>query len=61
MSKLFLRPATGLAVPMPDGTALPPDGGWAEDNLYWQRRIAEGDVAIAEPPAEPAAKKGRGE
>lgn len=32
---------------------LPPEGREVPESLYWHRRIAEGDVVLAQPIAEP--------
>ncbi|CAG0966883.1 hypothetical protein MTYP_01042 [Methylophilaceae bacterium] len=40
-----IKPASGRQVPDPDkGGYLPPEGRNVEPNLYWLRRIADGDV-----------------
>lgn len=59
MQRATLRPAGGLTVPMPDGTALPASGLAVDLDIYWQRRLAEGDVEHVPPP--PAGKKGGAE
>jgi hypothetical protein len=57
-SRMFVRPALdGLMIPMPDAPAaamwLPPAGAEVPDDDYWRRRVAQGDVVVADPPAEP--------
>jgi sugar lactone lactonase YvrE len=53
--KQFVRPAPGLLVPMPIGVDgviadLPPDGMEVDmSDLYWMRRIADGDVTVVAP------------
>jgi hypothetical protein len=32
---------------------LPPAGAEVPDDDYWRRRVAQGDVVVADPPAEP--------
>ncbi len=40
-----IKPASGRQVPDPEkGGYLPPAGRNVEPNLYWLRRIADGDV-----------------
>lgn len=40
-----IKPASGRQVPDPEkGGYLPPEGRNVEPNLYWLRRIADGDV-----------------
>ena len=49
---LFVRPQPGMRVPVPadpgpdhvKARALSEDGELVPDNLYWRRRIADGDV-----------------
>lgn len=47
MDLIFVRPREGLAIRMPDGAPLPAEGAEVEPGLYWQRRIADGDVLVA--------------
>ncbi|ENH3913021.1 DUF2635 domain-containing protein [Escherichia coli O153/O178:H19] len=43
---MFVKPLKGLSVPDPArGDLLPSDGRNVEENSYWLRRIAAGDVA----------------
>lgn len=52
---MFVKPAPGLTVPDPDrGDALPPEGRNVEPAQYWQRRIADGDVVVADQQPEAA-------
>lgn len=49
-NKVFLIPSNGLVVRDPSTYApLPEDGAEVELTSYWQRRIADGDVTVAEP------------
>ena len=65
MSKIHVIPAPGLLVPVPPGpesniTArnLPPDGMEVDaSDIYWMRRLRDGDVTIAAP-AKSTPKKG---
>lgn len=53
MQHIFVRPANGLPIRLPDGAGHLPAGGMqVENSLYWQRRIADGDVTQAEAPQE---------
>lgn len=55
---MYVKPKAGLAVPDPAlSDYLPNTGRQVEDNQYWQRRIMDGDVEMAEPPKESAAAK----
>lgn len=56
MDRVTIRPIAGLAVPMPGGGMLPAEGLEVERDLYWQRRIADGDVEIV-PAVKPAKSK----
>lgn len=51
MDLIFVRPREGLAIRMPDGAPLPAEGAEVEPGLYWQRRIADGDVLAGRPHA----------
>ena len=43
--KIFVKPAEGLIIRDPKTYAiLPVDGAFVEGNVYWHRRIADGDV-----------------
>lgn len=55
---MFVKPAPGLVIRDPDLRDLLPDAGReVPDSGYWQRRLRDGDVIAAAPPAdtEPAA------
>lgn len=58
-----LVPAQGLILRDPiTGEILPPEGKHLPDSKYWRRRLAEGSVTIAEPPApQPVKKSTKGE
>ena len=54
---MFVRPAMeGLLIPVPGAPAharwLPAEGAAVPDDEYWRRRVAQGDVVLADPPAE---------
>lgn len=51
---IYVAPAEGLTLPLPDGKPWPAGGAWAERDEYVRRRLADGDLVLAEPPAEPA-------
>ncbi|WP_421793407.1 DUF2635 domain-containing protein [Hydrocarboniphaga effusa] len=49
MNTVFLIPKKGVSVPNPaTGTSLPEDGADVTLDVYWQRRINDGDVEIAD-------------
>jgi len=57
MGTLYLKPARGRVVRDPlTGKPLPPHGGRRPYSVFWMRRIRDGDVIEAEPPARRAAK-----
>lgn len=63
MPKLHVIPAVGLLVPMPEVPAgaprhLPPEGAVVNENVYWRRRIADGEVSLA-PEAAPKTSKSK--
>ena len=53
---LIVKPAReGLVIPMPNGADLPADGARVDaGELFWLRRIADGDVVMVDDPADPA-------
>lgn len=54
MSTVYVKPGEGKIVRHPDGRILPPEGARVPQDAYWRRRLADGDVAIAKPPAQVA-------
>lgn len=56
MTRLYVKPAEGRAVPDPEngGELLPAAGRSVLNTAYWQRRLKDEDVIKAEPPEEPA-------
>jgi len=48
---MFIKPVANKQIPdTVRGGFLPPDGGNVDDNdIYWQRRINDGDVEITKP------------
>jgi hypothetical protein len=62
MTRLFLKPAPGRVVrrPAPDGRPLDAGGAFVPDDVYWRRRIADGDAVAAKPPAAPKSQKAEG-
>lgn len=52
---MFVKPAPGLKIRDPELKDLIPDDGRevSADNLYWHRRLRDGDVVLVEtqPPA----------
>ncbi len=51
MSSVFIKPKKGKQIPDPvRGGFLPESGAKVDVNdIYWQRRINDGDVEIAKP------------
>ena len=50
---MFVKPAPGLLVRDPDTKfPLPAEGREVQPTSYWTRRVACGDVELAEAPAE---------
>jgi hypothetical protein len=63
MNTLYVIPAPGLLVPMPDVPAgaprhLPAEGAVVNDTAFWRRRIADGEVTLA-PEAPPKTSKSK--
>lgn len=68
MERIHIWPRAGRSVRMPEGGHLPEEGLEVETSLFWQRRIADGDVVVAPldvageapapaaPPAKPSKK-----
>lgn len=49
----YIKPKPGLAIADPDhGGLLPEVGRWVESHQYWLRRLEDGDVVLADPPAD---------
>lgn len=47
---MFVKPEAGRQVPDPEkGGFLPPEGREVEANVYWLRRIEDGDVTEFNP------------
>lgn len=63
MTKIFLKPnknAEGAVLAVIDpltNKALPEDGAYVTDSIYWKRRLADGDVEQTDAPDKSAAKK----
>lgn len=51
MEKMFVKPAPGLKVRLPDNPRafLPDEGAEVERNSFWMRRLFDGDVVTATP------------
>ena len=47
----FLKPAEGRTVDQLDGTPWPAEGMEADDSLFVRRRLRDGDLVKATPPA----------
>ena len=52
---MFIKPAAGLKVRVDAGRLLAEEGEEVVDSVYWQRRLRDGDVVLAEPPQQPSA------
>lgn len=50
--RIFVKPAPGLTVRKPVGGYLAEAGEEVNRESYWLRRLADGDVLEATPPAE---------
>lgn len=49
---MYIKPAAGRNVPDPEkGGMLPPEGRAVEPNIYWLRRLTDGDVVKVLKPA----------
>lgn len=46
---IFVRPRDGLVLRMPEGGTLPAEGMEVARSLFWDRRIADGDVSVVPP------------
>ena len=46
----FLKPAKGLRVLFERGGPMPAKGAEVEMTQYYRRRVADGDLEIADPP-----------
>lgn len=52
MTQIFVRPRDGLVLRLPEGVGtLPAEGMAVERSLFWDRRIADGDVLVGAPHA----------
>lgn len=51
MTKVYLAPAEGLSIPLPDGRPWPAGGDWVVHDTYIRRRLSDGDLVEATPPA----------
>lgn len=63
MTKIFVKPAEGLKVPLPralqvnGAVYLKPEGELVDDDVHWRKRERDKDVTISlEAPAAPAEK-----
>jgi len=52
----FLKAAEGRTVDQEDGSPWPADGMTAPDTLFVRRRVRDGDLVDADPPADEPAK-----
>lgn len=51
---MYIKPVPGRQVHDPErGCQLPEAGRTIEPTQYWLRRIADGDIVEADPPADP--------
>ena len=56
MDRILIRPVGNRKVRMPEGGFLPEEGMDVPRDLFWQRRLADGDVEIV--PAKSGKPKG---
>lgn len=62
--RIFIKPAPQaegqppLKVRKPVNGHLAAEGEWVNPESYWQRRLSDGDVVLAQPAAEPAQATG---
>lgn len=53
MAKIYVKPGAGLKPRDPkDNQQIPESGKWIELDTYTRRRLADGDLVEAEPPAD---------
>lgn len=54
MQKIFVKPAAGMKQRLPENPRefLPEEGLEVERNAFWLRRMADGDVILADAPIE---------
>lgn len=59
MGKMFVKPAPGLKVRLPDNPRafLPEDGADVERDSFWMRRLFDGDVVTATPKKKPTTQR----
>lgn len=50
-AQAWLRPASGVTLPLPDGTPWPAAGARVALDRYVRRRLADGDLVPCDPPA----------
>lgn len=56
----FFKPLPGRQTRDPiTGEVLPPAGAWRESSTFYERRLLDGDIEEATPPAEPPARAGK--
>ena len=57
-TRVHVKPAEGRSVRMPERNMalLPAEGQPVPNNVYWQRRIADGDVVVTKPATKPKPK-----
>lgn len=60
-ASLYVRPAEGRLVRMPDRPYpyLPVEPQNVPDTTYWRRRLADGDIVLAEPEGAAKPKKAK--
>lgn len=53
---MYVKPKPGVIVRDPHTKKpVPPEGREVPDERYWQRRVRDGDLVLAEPPPPPPA------
>lgn len=55
MARIYVKPAEGRRVRLPDGSIIPAEGAEVEHDVFIRRRLADGDLVEATAP-----KSGKG-
>lgn len=57
MSQKTIKPVSGRRVRDPDGALLPAGGKTVTWCAFWEQRLRDGDIEVAEEPANPNVKE----
>ena len=52
-NRIYVKPASGCRIPMPDGKTVPDDGQFVENSRFIRRRLKSGDLIACDPPVPP--------